>query len=244
MPNYKLTIQYDGTDFNGWQSQPDGNTIQDKITSAIEQISQQIVNLTGSGRTDSGVHAFGQAANFKIPEPLNIYKFRHSLNSILPNTIAIKDIVEVSENFNSRFDAKSRSYLYLIGKSKSPFYYRYSYQYPNIKNLDVLLLKKLSNILLGEKDFTSFCKTQTDTENKICNITEITWRDTKDFLILKIEANRFLHGMVRTIVGTLLYGASHNKDIEFIKDILNKQNREAAKESAPAKGLFLLKVKY
>lgn len=244
MFNYKLTIQYDGTRFNGWQSQPDGNTVQDNIVAAIEQITQKKVNLIGSGRTDSGVHAFGQVANFKISGQLDIYKFKHSLNSVLPDSIAIKEIVEVGENFNSRFDAKSRSYFYLIGKSKSPFYNRYSFKYPNIKNLDIKLLKELSSALLGENDFTSFCKTQTDTENKICNVKEINWRDTKDFLILKIEANRFLHGMVRTIVGTLLYAASHSKDTEFIKDILNKLNREAAKESAPAKGLFLYKVKY
>ncbi len=244
MPNYKLTIQYDGTDFFGWQSQPNGNTIQDKLTQAIQQITQTDINLIGSGRTDSGVHAWAQVANFRIDKPLDIFRFKHSLNLMLPVTISVKDICEVKEDFHSRFDAITRSYFYIISKRKVPFYYNYSYYYPQISKIDFTRLKLLSNVLLGERDFTSFCKTQTDTENKVCNIYEIQWREHKDLIVFKIEANRFLHGMVRTTVGTLLKAACENKSDFYLQEILEERNRTFAGESAPAKGLFLFKVKY
>lgn len=244
MPNYKIRIQYDGTDFFGWQSQPDGNTIQDVLTKSIFQITQKNINLIGSGRTDSGVHAYGQSANFRIESQIDENKFIHSLNSILPPTISIRDITLVHDDFHSRFDAKKRSYIYLISKHKSPFYYKYSHYLSYAAKINLSKLKQLSESIIGEKDFSSFCKTKTDTENKICNVNDISWRITKDFLIFKIEANRFLHGMVRTIVGTILYSCQHNKDIDYINDIFKMESRSAAGESVPPKGLFLFKVKY
>lgn len=244
MPNYKIVIQYDGTDFYGWQSQPNNNTIQDITTKAINQITRENINLIGSGRTDSGVHAIGQTANFKLSTDIDQFKFKHALNSVLPDTIAITDISNVDENFHSRFDAGRRSYIYLISSRKSPFYKKYSYQYPHYNKINLAHLKNLSESLIGKKDFTSFCKTKSDTENKVCNVNEINWRQIKEFLIFKIEADRFLHGMVRTIVGTLLYASINNKETTFLQDILKKKNREAAFQSVPAKGLFLYKVKY
>jgi tRNA pseudouridine38-40 synthase len=244
MPNYKISIQYDGTDFFGWQSQPNNNTIQDKIQTAVQQITSENINLIASGRTDSGVHALGQVANFSLNESINEYKFLHSLNSILPMSISITDIELVDDNFHSRFDAKRRSYFYFIGKRKSPFFEKYSYSYPNIKKLDLNQLQMLSKVFLGKKDFTSFCKAKTDTENKVCEVYDIFWRDSKNFLIFKIEADRFLHGMVRTIVGTLLHCCVNSKDEKFINKILLDKNRNSAFESAPSKGLFLYKVKY
>ncbi len=244
MHNYKLTIQYDGTDYYGWQSQPDGNTIQDKLIIAIEKITQTKINLIGSGRTDAGVHALGQVANFKIENQLDIYKFKHALNSLLESTIAITKIEEVEENFHSRFDAKKRSYLYLISKNKNPFYYKYSYNYHSLSKINVLQLNQLSKVFLGEHNFLSFCKKKTETENKVCNVNDVRWRETKDFFIFKIEADRFLHGMVRTIVGTILHTASKDLDEKYISDIIKLQNRETSGESVSAKGLFLFKVKY
>ncbi len=244
MYNYKLTIQYDGTNYSGWQSQPSGQTIQDELTKAISQITQSEISLIGSGRTDAGVHALGQVANFKTEKPLNLFRIKHALNSMLPKEIAITSIDEVSTDFHARFDAKKRSYLYLIAKRKSPFYNNYSYQYFDIKKIDVRRLNSLSKVFLGEYNFTSFCKKKTDTENKVCIINEIHWRETKNFFIFKIEANRFLHGMVRTIVGTVLYATVKNKNEKYIEDIIKSENRETAGEAVPAKGLFLFKVKY
>ncbi len=240
--NYKMLIQYDGTHYAGWQIQANAITIQQKISDAIKTILKEDVNLIGSGRTDAGVHALGQVANFKTENNLDLYKFRYSLNSLLPFDISIIKMDEVAEEFNSRFDARKRSYIYLISKIKSPFYFKYSYYYKG--KIDCLKLNNISKSLLGENDFSSFSKKNSEIENKNCNIYNIHFRETKDFIIGIIEANRFLHGMVRAIIGTLLSAQKDNLEEEFITSIINAKDREAAKEAVPAKGLFLFKVKY
>ena len=242
MNNYKLLIQYDGTNYFGWQIQENCISIQQKITDALQIILKEKVNLIGSGRTDTGVHALGQVANFKTANDLDIYKFKHSLNAILPVDISVYNIEKVQDEFHSRFDAKRRSYLYLFSKFKSPFYDRYSYFYHG--NIDFEKLNTLSKSLLGEKDFSSFARKNTETKNKICNIYDVNWKSTSNLIIFKIEADRFLHGMVRTIVGTLLKALKNNFDNEYIGKIIEQRDREAAGEAVPAKGLFLFKVKY
>jgi len=240
--NYRLLIQYDGTNYFGWQIQADRITIQQKITDAVEIILKEKINLIGSGRTDTGVHALGQTANFKTTKDLDIYKFKHSINAILPKDISILKIEKADPEFHSRFDAKKRSYLYFISKYKSPFLYRYSYFYHN--KIDCKILNNLSRSLIGMKDFSSFARKNTETKNKICNIYEAHWRCTSDMIIFKVEADRFLHGMVRTITGTLLTALKNNHDNGFVEDIIKLKDREAAGEAVPAKGLFLFKVKY
>jgi tRNA pseudouridine38-40 synthase len=240
--NYKLLIQYDGTNYFGWQMQAEQVTIQQKITEAVEIILKEKIKLIGSGRTDTGVHALGQTANFKTANDLDIYKFTHSINAILPKDISILKIEKVNPEFHSRFDAKKRSYLYLISKYKSPFFDKYSYFYHN--EIDCNLLNNLSRSLLGMKDFSSFARKNTETKNKICNIYEAYWRCNSNLIIFKIEADRFLHGMVRTITGTLLKSLKNNHDNSYVEDIIKLKDREAAGEAVPAKGLFLFKVKY
>ncbi len=242
MFNYRMKIQYDGTDYSGWQTQKNAKTIQQVITSAIGQITQEEIDLIGSGRTDAGVHALGQVANFKVNKNLDLFNFKYSLNSILPSDISVIKIEYVKDEFHSRFDAKSRSYLYLISREKSPFYFRYSYFYKT--EIDLVELNNLTGIFLGEKDFTSFCKTNTDVKNKICNVYNLTWRMTKQFYLFYIEANRFLYGMVRAIVGTLLHSLKEDDSKMYIEDIFLKNSREAAADAVPAKGLFLYKINY
>ncbi len=244
MNNYKLQIQYDGTNYAGWQMQANAVSIQQKIVEAIEVITKETVNLIGSGRTDAGVHALGQIANFRTEKKIDMYKFSYSLNSILPNDIAIKSVEKVDESFHARFNAKSRSYIYLIAKGKSPFYNSYSYLYPRIAKIDLKKLNGLSKILIGNYDFTSFSKKNTEIENKFCEVSEILWRDGKDLSTFYITANRFLHGMARTIVGTLLKAVEMENGRNYLQDILEKKNRKEADESVPAKGLFLFKVRY
>ncbi len=244
MYNYKLTIQYDGTDFYGWQSQPNKNTVQDQLTDALTKITKEKINLIGSGRTDSGVHALGQVANFIVEKKFEPFEILYSLNSILPKEIAVTDFTEVNSNFHSRFDAKKRIYIYLISKKKSPFYHKYSYLKKNITEQYTKNLNSLSKEFLGKKDFTSFSKTKTETQNKVCNISNIAWRNTKNFVIFKIEADRFLHGMVRTIVGTLFFLVDNNKDKNTLKNIIEQRDRKSAYKSIDAKGLFLYKIKY
>ncbi|MCU7491180.1 MAG: tRNA pseudouridine(38-40) synthase TruA [Bacteroidota bacterium] len=242
MQNYKLNIQYDGTRYAGWQVQENAVTVQQKVTEALETLTKEKINLIGSGRTDTGVHALGQAANFRTEKELNIYKFRHSLNAILPTDIAVSEMSFAGETFHARFDAKKRSYLYFITKDKSPFYEKYSYLYRG--RLEVEKLNRLSKLFMGEHDFTSFSRKKSEVSHKRCIIYDAHWKETNGFVIFYIEANRFLHGMVRTITGTLLHAVRNDLKEAYIQDILQKRERESAGEAAPSKGLFLYKVKY
>jgi tRNA pseudouridine38-40 synthase len=244
MNNYLLKIQYDGTNYAGWQIQENAITIQQKIVDAVNVILKEKVNLIGSGRTDSGVHAFGQVANFKTELELDIYKFQFQLNSVLPNDISILEMKKVDESFHARFDAKSRTYIYLFSHKKSPFYKNYSYQFSQIVNYDFNYLNNISKVLIGKKDFTSFSKKNTEVDDKNCNISEICWSKRKLISIFYITADRFLHGMVRTIIGTLLYAGEKKFDEKDFIEIFEKKNREEAEQSVPAKGLFLFKVRY
>ncbi len=240
--NYKLKIQYDGTNYSGWQIQNNADTVQQKITDAIKTITKRKVNLIGSGRTDSGVHALGQIANFKIDDGLDIYRFQHSLNAILPEDISVVSMKEAKEEFHSRFDAKKRSYIYLFSKIKSPFFNKYSY-FLN-EEFDVDYLNEISKTLLGENNFSAFARKKTETKNKNCNIYSIRWKELSNKILFYIEADRFLHGMVRSIVGTLINVHKNGWTSEHIKNIIDSRDRCTAGEAVPAKGLFLYKVKY
>lgn len=242
MRNYKLIVQYDGTNYAGWQIQLNASSVQGILQESISQIINEKINLIGAGRTDSGVHAWGQTANFRLDRELDLYRFKHSLNSILPRDIAVKKIEEVDEDFHSRYDAVKRSYIFLISKGKSPFYDKYSWWYHGPINCDSLNI--LSEYLIGEKDFTAFSRKATDTENKICFVHKIRWKEWKELVIFYVEADRYLHGMVRTMVGTLLHTFKLKLNIDYLREVINKKDRESAGEAVPAKGLFLYKVKY
>lgn len=242
MINYKMIIQYDGTDYSGWQVQNGSNTIQQTLVDALDILLKEKVNLIGSGRTDSGVHAIGQTANFRTEKVIDIYKFKHSLNSILPSDISVSDMEQVDENFHARFDAKRRTYLYLISKQKSPFFKRYSYYYNGNTNLSEL--NRLSLAFRGDRNYTSFSKKSEDIENKHCEVYNAEWYEEKGLIVFEITANRYLHGMVRTITGTILKAVESGEGIEFIENIFSEKNREAAPMAVPACGLFLFKVEY
>jgi len=242
MNNYKLTIQYDGTKYAGWQIQTNALTVQEVIKNSISQINREEVNLIGAGRTDAGVHALGQVANFKTDKELDLGKFNYSLNSILPDDISIVNAELVSEDFHSRFSARKRSYLYIISRSKSPFYHKYSYSY--YSDLDIDKLNQISLKLIGRKDYSSFSKINTEVQNKICEVYEARWRIEKKLLIFYIEANRFLYGMVRAIVGTLLKASGSDVAENYLKDVFLSKSRSEAADAVPAKGLFLYKIKY
>lgn len=244
MHNYKLTIQYDGTNYAGWQIQKSEKTVQGEITNVLHRILQEDVNLVGSGRTDAGVHAMGQVANFLTEKELDLVKLRHSINGLLPNDISVNEIVKEDEKFHSRFDARKRSYIYLISHFKSPFYHKYSHYFHPVLDFPIEELNEISKSLLGEHDFTSFCRAKTEIENKICTIESIRWRKNDSHTIMLIEANRFLHGMVRTVVGSVLYTAKNGLSGDALLSMLDKKDRTEAAEAAPSKGLFLYKVRY
>ncbi len=242
MKNYKIAIQYDGAPFFGWQIQAKGKTVQGEITRALQTLLKHDVNLIGAGRTDSGVHALGQVANFKTEAVLQPFRFLHSLNSLLPFSIRIRDISEVPEDFNSRFDALSRSYLYFISKNPTPFNYQtvWAYYY----GLDVKKLNEISAPLMGRHDFASFTKLAKERDKYDCNITALKWNKLKDQVVLYIEADRFLHGMVRAITGTAVSIHQEGGNAQNMMAILEARDRKAAAMSAPANGLFLYKVRY
>jgi tRNA pseudouridine38-40 synthase len=242
LKNYKLTIQYDGTNYAGWQIQKNSITVQQKITEALEILTKTQINLIGSGRTDSGVHSIGQVANFRCETGIDIYKFKHSLNSLLPFDISISSMEEVDENFHARFDAIKRSYLYLIAQHKSPFYKNYSYFYH--KKIDLDKLNVLSKGFIGKKDFSAFSKKSEDLDNKDCTIYNAYWRKKGELNYFFIQADRYLRGMVRAITGTLLKAQELNFSESFIEDIFKSKNRAEAYDSVPANGLFLYKVEY
>jgi len=244
MNNYKLIIQYDGTNYSGWQIQSNAVSVQQKIVDAIEVILKEKVNLIGSGRTDTGVHALEQVGNFRTESELDLYRFRFSLNSILPDDISILKMEKVDESFHARFDAKNRSYVYLFCDHKSPFYNNYSYYFPLISKLDFNYLNRISKTLLGLHDFTSYSRKNTEIEDKTCEVNEIIWRKGKTISTFYISANRFMHGMVRTIIGTILFAAENKLSENYLLEVLTEKNREAADESVHAKGLFLFKVRY
>jgi tRNA pseudouridine38-40 synthase len=242
MFNYKMKIQYDGTNYSGWQIQQNAVSVQQVLKDSIELTTREEINLIGSGRTDAGVHALGQVANFISLKEIDPRRFKHSLNSILPSDIAVLEISKASEKFHSRFDAKKRSYLYLVSKIKSPFFFRYSYQYNGA--IDILRLNDLTEILLAKRDFSSFCKADTEVDSKICDVYGAKWRESNNLYLFFIEANRFLYGMVRAIVGTLLHAMKVDNSEGYLEKVFESKTRESAADSVPAKGLFLFKVKY
>jgi tRNA pseudouridine38-40 synthase len=242
--NYKLTIQYDGTGYAGWQIQKNASSVQEEIRNAIKVILREEVNLIGSGRTDTGVHALGQVANFRTEQELDTRKFFLSLNSVLPAAVSILNVEQVDESFHARYDARSRSYIFLISKIKSPFYKRYSLFVPRFDNYDFETLKRLTKVFLGEHDFTSFCRKESEVENKTCKIKTAAWHNQSHYALFYIEGDRFLHGMVRTITGTLLNAVKEGKDEEYLNNIFKLKDREAAKEAVQAQGLFLYKARY
>ncbi|HPN36829.1 MAG TPA: tRNA pseudouridine(38-40) synthase TruA [Melioribacteraceae bacterium] len=242
--NYKLIISYNGSKYAGWQQQKNAITVQEKLINTIEILLKEKVNLIGAGRTDTGVNALGQVANFRTDIKIeDLDKFCYSLNSLLPNDISIKKIECVNKDFHSRFDAKSRSYLYLFLTEKDPFYHNFAFYYPKIAEYSINKLNEISKQMLGRFDFTSFSKRNTDTNHNFCTVTNVCWRKAGNKYIFLIEADRYLHGMVRTTIGTILRCINNNEENGLI-NVIKLKNRIFAGESVPAKGLFLYKIKY
>ena len=198
-----MTIQYDGSDFHGWQVQAKGRTVQGDIEDALSVIyPDEKITLIGAGRTDAGVHALGQAAHIKLPPKLPADELQQALNGNLNQDVRIDNVDEVNDDFHARFSATAREYEYRLIKQYSPV--TRNYTTPLKWEIDNKLLKECAELLLGEHDFTSFCKTTAEVENKICTVISASWEETEEIHIFKIKANRFLQHMVRYLVGTML----------------------------------------
>ncbi len=244
MRNIKLTISYDGTRYKGWQSQRNGSTVQEEIEKAIEKVFGEKHCLYGASRTDSGVHARGQIANFKISRDFPVKKIAQALNGVLPQDISIGKAVEVPLSFHSRFHAKKKIYTYVIfnSRSRDPFGERYMWRvgYP----LDVGLMKKEAMVLIGTHDFKCFQARDKKERTSIRTITDISVRKTGRRVIVRVQGDGFLYNMVRNIVGTLVDIGRGYLPQGIMLDILNSRDRTKAGPTAPARGLFLIKVSY
>lgn len=245
MRNIKLLIEYDGTNYQGWQVQPKGPTIQGVLEEKLGLLTGQPVRLFGSGRTDSGVHALSQVAHFKTQSQMDIRTIQRALNSLLPHDIVIQKAEEVGEGFHARKHSKSKIYEYRIlnRNLRSAFHRGYVWHIP--QKLNLTEMKKATQILVGEHDFSSFRSVGTPTRTAVRKVSRAEWKRGRDGLIrFEIEANGFLKQMVRAIVGTLVeVGKSKMKAVEFRK-ILDSKDRKKAGPTAPAQGLFLKEVKY
>lgn len=242
--NYKLTIKYDGTGYCGWQSQTNGRAVQDEIEAALKIIfSNQDISLIASGRTDAGVHACGQVANVKIKSDMSSSELTSALNGNLKNSIFIDQCDIVADDFHSRFSAVKRRYEYAIVKKYTPFRRKYHWNI-NSKEIDEQKLKDCASFILGEHDFTNYSKNNPDIDNKVCRVYTSEWMFLSDKLIYVIEANRFLHHMVRYLVGTMVEVAKLNISIDDFTSNLNLKNNKNNIYKAPSSGLFLDRVFY
>ena len=242
MPLIRLTLEYDGTDFVGWQFQTNGRSVQEEVEKAIKKILQVDSRITGGGRTDAGVHAHGQVASFFVERNVEINLLAKSLNAVMPQSIIALDAKEAPLDFNARYNAKNRRYEYMISQKPTAIQRNYCWQV--FQKLNLELMQKCAEQIVGTHSFRSFCKVETDIHNHRCSVQTSQWIQKDRLLIYEISANRFLHGMVRTLVGTMVnVGREHTKYEEFQK-ILESNDRSFAGMSAPAKGLFLEEIMY
>ena len=243
-----LLIQYDGSEFNGWQVQTGGRTVQGEIENALKILSKQGIRITASGRTDTGVHALGQVAHFdlekKIEGSKELQKLCSSLNGILDSDVSVINAFLVPDDFHARFNAYRREYIYLIYNHpmRSPFM-RQRAMWVREK-LDLEYLRKASGYLAGEQDFISFCKKISSDVNTVRKIDEIEVNRNRHIISLRIRGTAFLHNMVRIIIGTLVEMHIEKKEPEYILEILKQKNRDMGGTTAPSCGLYLNRVIY
>jgi tRNA pseudouridine38-40 synthase len=244
MRNLKLTLAYDGTGFHGWQIQPNLPTVQGAVQEALEKLFNHSVTLTGSGRTDAGVHAQAQVANVETIRSIDTDAVLRGLNALLPSDIRVLQVEEVGLEFHSRRSASSKTYEYHVWRQHivSPFYCRYVYAFPYTMN--EAAIDEASRCFIGTHDFTSFCATASEVEDRVRIVFEAEWQRGGDEWIFRVRGNGFLQYMVRTIVGTLLYVGTGKLKPSEIPSIFEARNRRLAGPCVPARGLHLIRVDY
>jgi tRNA pseudouridine38-40 synthase len=238
----RLTLEYDGTDFVGWQFQKNGRSVQQAVEVALHEITQEDIRVVGGGRTDAGVHARGQVASFRMEKEVESSLLVRSLNGVLPDDVVVLSAQEVPPDFNARFNARKRRYQYYICRRPTALQRKYSwwlnYQF------DLAAMQECASQTIGEHDFASFCKSESEVEHHRCAVLVARWITEDPMIRFEITANRFLHGMVRALVGTMVeVGRGFRKAEEFQK-ILEATDRRKAGEAAPAQGLFLEEIIY
>lgn len=245
MRNIKLTLEYDGAPFNGFQIQPDKPTVQRELEIALSKIfDQRIKIIAASGRTDAGVHAWGQVVNFKIDNDRPLHKIQHGLNSRLHPAISVKQIKEVKSDFHARYHAKSKVYLYRIWNApwRSPLYRRESWHIP--AKLDLKKMSDAVKYVLGKHNFKAFSSSGGTQKNYVRTLKKFEVKKGGYKIDFEVEADGFLYHMVRNLVGTVVECGEGSRDPKSLKALLKTQDRKQAGRTAPALGLALKNVKY
>ena len=245
MRNIKIVIEYDGTRYKGWQRLGDSdNTIQHKIEAVLSKMAEENIEIIGSGRTDAGVHATNQVANFRTECTMSDHKMRSYCYEYLPEDIVVKTVEEVDLNFHARYNAKVKKYVYNICNNKAHNVFTRKYDYHVPQSLNIENMRKASEILIGEHDFQSFTTLKTKKKSTIRNIYTINIVNDDGNIEISVQGNGFMKNMVRLIVGTLVEVGLGETSVDEISDILDKKERKYAGHIAPAKGLFLEEVNY
>ena len=244
MRNLKLTIEYDGTNFNGWQIQKDKRTVQEEVQLALSKILKGEVTVTGSGRTDAGVHALGQVANFKTDKTIKPQELLFAINTMLPIDIVVTMVEEVEEEFNSRNSAKKKHYRYVINNGKFPSALNANREYHFKYFLDLEAMQMAADDLVGEHDFKAFSASGCTVKDTTRTIYLLKVNRLGDRVVIDIVGNGFLYNMVRIIVGTLLDIGSGKLDICVIKNMIETKDRSLGGRTAGPEGLYLVDVEY
>ena len=245
MKRVKCTLSYDGTNFHGYQVQVNKRTVQAELEQALQKLHKgEHIKTVASGRTDAGVHAYGQVVHFDSSLYIPTDRWPYALNAVLPDDIVVKKAELVNDDFHARFSVEKKEYRYIIHRSKQVDVFRrlYSYHYPY--PLDINKIKEAMKLFQGTHDFTSFCSARTEVENKVRTIYEMDCIENGDELVFTLVGNGFLYNMVRIIVGTLLEVGQGKITPDSITDIIKAQNREKAGKTVPGHGLYLWKVYY
>lgn len=240
---YFIYFSYDGTDYHGWQIQPNANSVQEELQKALTTLLRKDVEVVGAGRTDTGVHARFMAAHFDFDAPVDCHQLKYKLNRLLPRDIAVSNIEQVADDMHARFSAVSRTYRYYVTTCKDPFNRTYSWQ--THFELDFALMNEAAALLRDYEDFGAFCKSHSDVKTTLCDVMYAKWHQTSDdSWYFEITANRFLRNMVRAVVGTLVEVGRHRMTIDDFRKVIEGKKRTEAGESMPGHALFLERVEY
>lgn len=239
---YLFSISYLGTHYNGWQTQSNAKGIQEIVENALSKILRMKINIVGSGRTDTGVHCSKQYFHADLPEQIDTPKLLQNLNAFLPKDIAIHSMEHIHPEASARYHATLRSYQYIVTRKKDPLLVGLAWYF--FKSLDIPTMNHAASLLVGTHDFECFSKVKTDVNHFVCTIKKANWKQKGSLLIFEISANRFLRGMVRAIVGTLVNVGSGKISMKEFEAILKSKDRKKAGMNVPAEGLYLLDVKY
>jgi len=244
MATFKLILEYDGTAYAGWQRQPNSPTVQAALETTLKAITQQPVPVTGAARTDSGVHALGQVASFRSDMGLSPEEWKRALNGLLPQDICVLAAEQVSDDFHARFSAHGKLYEYRILNRVERSALERRRVWHVRAPLDLHAMQEAASWLVGRHDFSSFQGSPTDNENAICGLRRLDLRRDHPVIRIQAEADRFLKQMVRAIVGTLVEVGRTKRPPKSVKEILEARDRRAAGVTAPAHGLYLVRVDY